>query len=416
MLNNLILEIENFGLINNSKIEINQINVIGGVNSSGKSISSKLLYSFLMSISPEGNVLAEKSIKDRLNPLIYFYLTVFEDNLEINNKLKSLNNANYEFIYDTLCSIYDDNPDKFENNQIISNSLNTIKNVIDIHKSDDKYSQIMKVLLISEFNLNQIEEHSKISFKQEINGNLCNHDIEFFKNKIKFNFKSINLNSLLFDQIIYVDSLAILDSYKNMLSSSVPFHFQDLLKKLKTKKEIDIYEDEFFRDMDDLKKDLTKIINGRIEFDSNFNEFIYKTENNNYPMSNTASGIKQLGIFQNLLDKNILKNNSFIFIDEPEINLHPKWQIKFAEIICLLANKSNITFYINSHSPIFIEAMEVYSNNCKMENDINFYLTQENNEKFTFSKISRSDLPILYNNLGDPYDIIDEIRAKNLLN
>lgn len=78
MLNNLILEIENFGLINNSKIEINQINVIGGVNSSGKSISSKLLYSFLMSISPEGNVLAEKSIKDRLNPLIYFYLTVFE--------------------------------------------------------------------------------------------------------------------------------------------------------------------------------------------------------------------------------------------------------------------------------------------------------------------------------------------------
>lgn len=47
MTNNLNLEIKNFGLINEANIEINKINVIGGINSSGKSTASKLLYGFL---------------------------------------------------------------------------------------------------------------------------------------------------------------------------------------------------------------------------------------------------------------------------------------------------------------------------------------------------------------------------------
>ena len=47
MNNHLMLEIKNFGLINEANIEINKINVVGGINSSGKSTASKLLYCFL---------------------------------------------------------------------------------------------------------------------------------------------------------------------------------------------------------------------------------------------------------------------------------------------------------------------------------------------------------------------------------
>ena len=78
-------------------------------------------------------------------------------------------------------------------------------------------------------------------------------------------------------------------------------------------------------------------------------------------MKNTASGIKEIGIIQILLNHRKLKDNSFLIIDEPEVNLHPDWQVKFAEIIVFLAKRLNIHIYINSHSPMFIEAISIFS-------------------------------------------------------
>ena len=43
------LEINDFGQINNAEINIKKINVVGGVNSSGKSTVSKILYCYLKS-------------------------------------------------------------------------------------------------------------------------------------------------------------------------------------------------------------------------------------------------------------------------------------------------------------------------------------------------------------------------------
>lgn len=45
------LEIEGFGQINEAKIKIGKINVVGGINASGKSTASKLLYCFLKAMS-----------------------------------------------------------------------------------------------------------------------------------------------------------------------------------------------------------------------------------------------------------------------------------------------------------------------------------------------------------------------------
>lgn len=134
-------------------------------------------------------------------------------------------------------------------------------------------------------------------------------------------------------------------------------------------------------------------------------------------MKNTASGVKQLGLIQRLLLNRALNENSFIIMDEPEVNLHPEWQLKLAEIIVLMIDELDIPLFINSHSPHFIEALEVYSGKYGLVDESKFYLSEEDeNGKYAFRKIERKNLNQLYDNLGKPYEIIDEIRIENAFN
>ena len=134
-------------------------------------------------------------------------------------------------------------------------------------------------------------------------------------------------------------------------------------------------------------------------------------------MQNTASGLKQLGVIQLLLKNNELTKNSFLILDEPEINLHPDFQIKFAQILVLMAKYLNITVYINTHSPFFAEAIEVYSKYFSIYNQTKFYLTEEseNKDKFDYRLMDDIDIMEVYNNLGNPFDTLNEIRFKTEL-
>lgn len=111
-------------------------------------------------------------------------------------------------------------------------------------------------------------------------------------------------------------------------------------------------------------------------------------------LNNTPSGIKQIGVIQLLLSKEKLKNGSYLIIDEPEVNLHPDWQFKLAEIFVLLAKELDITLYINSHSPIFIESMDAFIEFYGMENEVNYYLSEETEiyDRFDFNKINSDEL------------------------
>ena len=127
-----------------------------------------------------------------------------------------------------------------------------------------------------------------------------------------------------------------------------------------------------------------------------------------------SAGIKEIGILKILLQNNKLKENSFLIIDEPESSLHPEWEIKYAEILVLLVKELNIHIYLNSHSPMFIEAISLYSQYYDLIEETNFYLTQEVNGKYNFKKINPKNMGEVYENLTRPYDELDKIKAKIL--
>ena len=124
---------------------------------------------------------------------------------------------------------------------------------------------------------------------------------------------------------------------------------------------------------------------------------------------------KQIGVLQSLLANRKLSPGSFLIIDEPEVNLHPEWQVKFAGILVLLAKDLDITLYINTHSPLFIQAIDAYSEYYDLNDETNYYLTEKSNVegKYNINKIDNDELFVIYDNLGKPYDFINIIKIKN---
>ena len=175
------------------------------------------------------------------------------------------------------------------------------------------------------------------------------------------------------------------------------------------------------KDLDILRVDHINTVKEALESDENnvnpkIEEILDKIQNiiKNDSSKVDSAGIKEISIIQILLQNNKLKENSFLIIDEPEANLHPSWQIKYAEILVLLAKDLNIHIYLNSHSPMFIEAISLYAQYYGLLDETNFYLTQEIDGKYDFRKINPKSLGLVYENLTKPYDELDRLKAKIL--
>ena len=134
--------------------------------------------------------------------------------------------------------------------------------------------------------------------------------------------------------------------------------------------------------------------------------FLFKKENQNIEIINTAMGIKYFGIFQVLSDKNHFYNTQILFLDEPEVHLHPKWQLELAKLIVHLVAKG-VKILVNSHSPYMIEALQRYAQKENIPNS--FYLA----ENRRIVKDSQS-LSKIFAKLSEPFDEFDKMDSELL--
>ena len=218
------------------------------------------------------------------------------------------------------------------------------------------------------------------------------------------------LNYLNFQNIIYIDSHSILEH-----NPGPQYHLQVLERKLKKNKNPnDVYSDEFFKDLNGFKKSIDELIGGKFEYKPLEDRFIFKRDGEIFSMENTASGLKQLATIQLLLNNNELTKNSFLILDEPEINLHPRFQVELAKILVLAAMDLNITLYINTHSPFFAESIEAYSRYYNFMEETNFYLSQKaiDNDKYNHNLLERNEILDIYEDLGNPFDIIHKVKVQ----
>ena len=81
-------------------------------------------------------------------------------------------------------------------------------------------------------------------------------------------------------------------------------------------------------------------------------------------------------VLKMLIDSNQLKERDVLILDEPEIHLHPTWQLVYAEVIVLLQKEFDLSVVVTTHSHFFLNAIETYSRKYATSNKLNLYLAE----------------------------------------
>jgi len=96
-------------------------------------------------------------------------------------------------------------------------------------------------------------------------------------------------------------------------------------------------------------------------------EFVFKGDNLSFKDNKSGRdisknlvsfGMTNLGMIQALLKHNVITEGSFVFIDEPETNLHPDWQVILMRVLLVLA-QAGVNIVITTHSTDLLKALEV---------------------------------------------------------
>lgn len=121
------------------------------------------------------------------------------------------------------------------------------------------------------------------------------------------------------------------------------------------------------KDFADARTILKSAINGRIEYDMQKKNWVFRSNHGEvFDVSITSEGVKKISILDALLGNHYIMKDSVIFIDEPESALHPELISIFMRIIVDLAKTSGLQFFIATHSYFVIKQMYILAHQHKL--------------------------------------------------
>ena len=403
------LSIRNVGKLKEADVEINGITVIAGENNTGKSTVSKTLFSLFNGFYNFDKKLLELKSKDITNIFLRF--------------VQNLNRENVNILIDISDKIVKDTSYKFDRNKLIK-LIQENRNFISIEYLEEVSEKIFNILNIKdeEYLENTISYILNNEFDNQINtiwsDDLGEIALKIKENELKLKIKNnkvikienkINLRS----EVIYIDDPFIIDNlneYKRRDINYLENHKDSLETKLFREKNKKTFSEKIIakNNLQQITEKLKEVINGEIKFYQG--KWIYKFENNNeLNLKNLSAGLKSFTILKRLVENGNLEEKGIIILDEPEIHLHPEWQLKFAELIVLLQKEFGMHILLTTHSPYFLNAIEVFSERHKIDDKCKYYVA-ENEGNSSIIKDVTGNTREIYRKLARPIQDLENIR------
>ena len=130
-------------------------------------------------------------------------------------------------------------------------------------------------------------------------------------------------------------------------------------------------------------------------------------------LDNLSQGIKAMAMLQVAFMNGTIGDYDILVLDEPEIHLHPKWQIKYAEFIVLLQKTFNLTVLLTSHSPDFVQAIRLYSMKHGVAGRLNGYLSKVAEDgSVTMDLVSDEGWDNIFETFGSGFDELMNLRLE----
>ncbi len=359
---------QNFAKLKDTEIAFNDITVLAGKPGTGKSYVMKFMYAvdeILLkknySISNVENRIIMKKEKENLKNMLVILL--------------ANNNKNDYSILEKL--LKEEEFEKFKHHFLkTGNYTDTVKAILNnsisnINKSQEfaskeKVEKLLNDRIKSVFiNFNQISDNFEI---QHNNLNINNNN-----NILSIDSEEIQINNK--ENVVFVETPLILEfkSFMNRAKGKIPYHIESLLSILEadyssTSKEQDSLIENF-------NKKSNTVIDGDIK--NRNGSFIFSRNNDkDYNIFNASSGTKSIGLLQYLVTNKALKKGSVLYWEEPEVHLHPEWQLRMIELFIELMN-AGVKIVFSTHSPYMCDYLNAISKKQKFNDRVSFNLFKE---------------------------------------
>lgn len=433
------LELTNFAKIKNANIEIDGITIIAGNNNTGKSTIGKALFSMFNSLYDIAEQVDNQrrkrlysvctvSLRNTLLRYSYDKYRSTVRNRQLSQKIcralvldleeTDASNLTRETFKDCVKEALCNNGIELQEDAIDEYVETVYPGVIETKEMKDEHiaHQLIYRFFSNVFD-GQIQNLEYIG-KTEIQLQIKNKKVSIaFENNecIDWNPEiDILHNAFFIDDPFILDELKINTDFNIEYMSNSNMMRSFLLRRIigQFKQEEQIIETVLAKEkLKEVNKLLREIAPGNISTDLSDGTWALESAYYNEPImfGNLSAGLKAFVLLRLLLEKSILKDKDVLVLDEPEIHLHPEWQIKYAEIIVMLQKAFDLSIVVTTHSQEFLEAIELFSKKHRIQEKCNYYLAVQN-EGISEFKCVTNDITEIYKQLVTPSMYLDRIR------
>ncbi len=416
------LYLRNIGKIAEASVRIDGISVIAGENDTGKSTIGRVLFStFNCFYDIENQIHYERflGIVNVLGTVRRYFRYRYDEGIDLEEcaeRILSKSDAyreHPELLKDDIYSMF-----KLE-------SYNIERSVLNLDW-DDLTKKILDFIYISDYNIFNSVINKKID--SEFSGQLLNFTTlsDAGKISLKVRDESLHLNvseeGISIDEIkcslstdaVYIDDPFILDDMnQKVFLRNIVFHRRHLEKKLFLERDdISVVEkivaENKFKQVYDK---VSSVCDGNM-VRQNDSQWMYQPKNKETAVSikNMSTGIKTFAILKTLLTNGSIVEKGTIILDEPEIHLHPEWQLLFAELIVLLHKEFKMHILLNTHSPYFLRAIQVYSAKHEISDICRYYLSDVMEDGYAYIEDVTDNVDKIYAKLSRPLQQLEDER------